>query len=82
MQIWDITSPEERFRFIPLIAKHQRRHPERLMFLSVFLMSMPHRSRQIGVMLALGLDVETWQRVSDELPDLIPRGMRGWRHYG
>ena len=79
--MWDITPAEERFRFFPLVVKHQRRHPERLAFLRVLLQAMPERARQIGVMLALTLDVPTWQRIAEEMPDLVPRGMSGYRRF-
>jgi hypothetical protein len=82
VQVWNVTSTTERFRFIPLITQHQRRQPDRLAFVQVFLWAMPERAKQVGTMLALGLDPATFQRVSEELPDIIPRGMTGWRHFG
>jgi hypothetical protein len=81
MQVWDVTPTEDRFRFFPLVVKHQRRHPERIAFLKLLLQAMPERSRQLGVMLALSLDMPLWQRISEELPDLIPRGMAGFQRY-
>jgi hypothetical protein len=76
------TPSEDLFRFVGLVARHQRRHPDRLAFIKTLLWAMPERSRQIGLMLSLGLDQVTWQRVAEDLPDLVPRGMPGWRRFG
>lgn len=81
MQVWDLTPAADRFRFFPLVVKHQRRHPERIVLVKVLLQAMPERASHVGVILALGLDVATWQRISEELPDLVPRGMLGHRRF-
>ena len=49
--------------------------------LQVLLQAMPERGRQIGVMLALGLEPATWQRIAQDMPDLVPRGMSGYRRF-
>lgn len=69
------------FRFLPLVINSIRRHPERIMFVRMLLWAMPQRASQIGTMLALGVDTVMWQRISDEIPDINPRGMSGWHRY-
>ena len=42
----------------------------------------PHTPRtQFGLMLALGLDPVTWYRLKRMVPDLVPRGEAGWKHF-
>jgi hypothetical protein len=81
MQAWDMMPPEVLFRFVALVAQHQRRHPERVAFVHAMLWAMPERARQVGLILSLGLDQVTWQRLAEEMPDLVPRGMWGNRRF-
>ena len=34
-----------------------------------------------ALMLALGLDPVTWYRLKRMVPDLVPRGEAGWKHF-
>jgi hypothetical protein len=36
---------------------------------------------QFGIMLALGTDPVTWYRIKQLVPDIIPRGEAGWKHF-
>jgi len=36
---------------------------------------------QFGVMIALGCDPVTWYRLKHMVPDIIPRGEAGWKHF-
>lgn len=42
---------------------------------------MPERAQQMGVMLALGLGPVDWYRLKRLVPDIVPRGEAGWKHY-
>ena len=54
---------------------------QRTTYLRSFLMAMPERAQQIGVMVALGVDPVNWYRIRRVLPDITPRGEQGWRQY-
>lgn len=69
------------FRWLPLVVRSIRRHPERVQFVRMLLWAMPQRAAQIGAMLALGVDAVTWQRLADENPDINPRGVPGWHRH-
>jgi hypothetical protein len=36
---------------------------------------------QFGLMLAVGVDRVQWRRITDELPEIIPRGAPYWERY-
>lgn len=38
-------------------------------------------SVQFGIMLALGTDPVTWYRIKQLVPDIVPRGEAGWKHF-
>lgn len=39
------------------------------------------RAQLIGRYLALGVDAPLWERLAQAVPEIIPRGARGWRKY-
>lgn len=80
--MWRATDVLDLFRFVPLVVNSLRHHPQRLMFVRILLWAMPDRGSQIGTMLALGVDSVMFQRISDDIPDVIPRGMNGWHKFG
>ena len=43
--------------------------------------ALPLCREQFGIMLALGTDPVTWYRLRRLVPDIIPRGEAGWRHF-
>lgn len=69
-------------RFLPLVVNSIERMPLRLAFVRCVVWAMPERCEQVGMMIALGVDPVMWQRLTDEIPDITPRGMAGWSRYG
>ena len=49
--------------------------------LKTLLWAMPERAQHIGIMVALGVDEVQWVRITNELPEIIPRGAQGWERY-
>ena len=43
--------------------------------------TVPHCRPQVGLMLAVGVDAVQWRRLTDDLPELVPRGAPGWQLY-
>lgn len=54
---------------------------QRLTYIRAFLWAMPERCQQIGVMVALGTDPVNWYRIRKAIPDIIPRGESGYKHF-
>lgn len=43
---------------------------------------MPERAQQIGAILYRNVDAVMWERLRASLPDIVPRGVSGYRkHY-
>ena len=40
---------------------------------------MPERSHEIGMMIYRGVDSVEWSRLVLEIPEMIPRGLSGYR---
>jgi hypothetical protein len=66
---------------LPWVVNNLPMLPQRVRFLKTLLWALPERSQQLGFMLALGVDAVQWRRITDELPELIPRGADGWERY-
>ena len=54
---------------------------QRVRFLKTLLWAMPERAQHVGVLVALGVDEVQWVRITNELPEIIPRGAQGWERY-
>ena len=80
--MWAKTDTLDMFRFLPLVINSLRHHPQRLMFIHILLWAMPDKGAQLGTMLALGVDSVLLTRITDHIPDVIPRGMNGWHKFG
>ncbi len=42
---------------------------------------MPERAQQLGLMVYREVDDVTWVEVARDLPEVIPRGLPGYRRY-
>lgn len=43
--------------------------------------AMPERAQQLGLMVYRVVDDVTWVEVARDLPEVIPRGLPGYRRY-
>lgn len=81
-RVWEITSADRWEIIIPYIIENLPRHPQRIRYLKVLLWSMPERAHQIGAILYRNVDAVMWERLRDEVPEIVPRGESGyWRYY-
>jgi len=78
---WDMTPAPVWAEYIPWALNSLPMLQQRVRFLKTFLWAMPERAQHIGLMVACGVDDVQWRRISDELPEIIPRGARGWERY-
>lgn len=50
-------------------------------FLKTWVWAMPERAQQLGLMVYRVVDDVTWVEVARDLPEVIPRGLPGYRRY-
>lgn len=50
-------------------------------FLKTWVWAMPERAQQLGLMVYRVVDDVTWVEVARDLPEIIPRGLPGYRRY-
>lgn len=78
---WEETPAATWFHMLPFMINSIDYLPKRVRFLKTLLWAMPYRAQQFGLMLSLGVDAVQWKRITDELPELIPRGAAGWERF-
>ena len=42
---------------------------------------MPESAQHVGLMVALGVSPVMWYELSNEIPDMVPRGTPGWSRF-
>jgi hypothetical protein len=67
-------------KILPFVVNHMDIHPRRVAFLSTMVNSMPERAQLIGQMVYEGVPPSMWDRVSADVPQIIPRGVSGHWH--
>ncbi len=65
--------------FIPWVLNNQYRVKQRTIFLKTLTWAMPGRCQMIGLLASRGVTDTIWAQITQELPELIPRGLPGWR---
>merc|ERR1719231_1957530 len=76
---WDTTHYSKWCILIPWIIRNQPKHNQRILFLKTLLWSMPYRCQMIGLILYRGCNDILWSDIAQEIPEIIPRGINGWR---
>jgi hemerythrin-like domain-containing protein len=75
-----ISTPSEKFEVIvPYVLTNLPRHDQRVSYLKSLCWSVPERSQQVGAIAYRNVDSITWERLRFDIPEIIPRGTRGWR---
>ncbi|GAX15836.1 hypothetical protein FisN_2Lh445 [Fistulifera solaris] len=78
---WEITPADRWEVIIPFIVNNLPRHEQRVRYLKVLTWSLQERAQQIGAILYRHTDAVMWERLTREVPEIIPRGVPGWRRY-
>ena len=65
---------------LPFVVNNIDIHPRRVAFLTAMTSSMPERAQLIGQIVYEGVSASMWDRVSAEVPGLIPRNVQGHWH--
>ena len=79
LKVWNITNYNDWKIFIPWVLRYQPKINQRILFLKTLLWSMPERSQMIGLIVYRGINDVMWSQIKKELPEIIPRGIKGWR---
>jgi hypothetical protein len=69
------------FELVPWVLNNLPMRMQRVRYLKTFLWAVPERAQQIGTMVALGSDPVQWALLAAELPEIIPRGAKGWARF-
>ncbi|CAD7704182.1 unnamed protein product, partial [Ostreobium quekettii] len=80
-KVWNVTTGEELYFFFAWVVNWLPHFAMRVRFIKTFIWAMPEHAQLIGTMVALGVDPVQWKRLTDELPEIIPRGAPGWKRY-
>ena len=78
-KVWEATDYSKWSILIPWILRNQHKLPQRILFLKTLMWAMPYRCQQIGLIVHRGCNDVLWADIAQQLPELIPRGLNGWR---
>eukprot|EP00903_Cladosiphon_okamuranus_P016305 g15037.t1 len=78
---WDATSNRDMSEFLGWVMRSLRMRGQRTRFLKTWVWAMPERAQQLGLMVYRVVDDVTWLEVARDLPEVIPRGLPGYRRY-
>jgi tellurite resistance protein TehA-like permease len=80
-KVWEITSADRWEIIIPYVVLNLPRHMQRVRYLKVLLWSLPERAQQVGAIVYRNVDAVMWERLREDVPEMIPRGESGWWRY-
>ena len=78
-KVWSVTDYTQWSILIPWILRNQRKLPQRVLFLKTLIWAMPYRCQMIGLIVYRGCNDVLWADIAQELPEIVPRGVTGWR---
>ncbi|KAG5178888.1 hypothetical protein JKP88DRAFT_280798 [Tribonema minus] len=78
---WDATPAADLAAHVQWVTRTVPMHMQKVRCVRALCWAMPERAQLIGLMLYRGLDDATWVSVSADVPEIVPRGLPGWRQY-
>ncbi|CAN0118074.1 unnamed protein product [Ascophyllum nodosum] len=78
---WEVTSNADMSEFLAFVMTSLRARPQRTRFLKTWVWAMPERAQQLGLMVYRVVDDVTWVEIARDLPEVVPRGLPGYRRY-
>lgn len=67
-------------KILPFIVTNFEMHHNRVAFVSSFVANMPERAQLFGHWIYEGVTPALWDRISVDVPDIIPKGLPGHSH--
>ena len=78
-EVYEETPADKWAVIFPFVVKSLPHIMWKVRYVQCFLWASPYRAEEIGLALFRGCDDVTWQFISTQLPELIPRGLPGHR---
>ena len=78
-QVFEVTPSREWHSVLPWTLKNLPVPMWKVRYLRTFLWAVPDRAQEIGLIVYRGVDSALWSFLVEEIPELIPRGLSGWR---
>jgi len=76
--VWNRTSPCKWAKILPFVINFNPIHSRRVDLLRAFRWAMPEKIQVVGRMVYEGVDPLMWDRLAADVPEMIPRNVRGW----
>lgn len=80
-RVFKETDTAKLYDYIPLVLNHLPHQQQRERFVRTWLWAMPESAQHVGLMVSLGVSPVMWYQLSKEIPDIVPRGAKGWNRF-
>ena len=79
-KIWETTDAKKMMEIVPWVINNLPREEQRIKYCRAWMDAMPERCHQIGRFVYLGVSPSTWSVLRMFVPEMIPRGLKGFTH--
>lgn len=81
-RVWDLTPAKNWAIIIPFVLENLPRLPQRTLFVKALLWGLGgERAQHVGAIIYKNCDAVMWEVLIENVPEIIPRGVPGWRRY-
>mmetsp|Transcript_45104 Transcript_45104/g.107234 ORF Transcript_45104/g.107234 Transcript_45104/m.107234 type:complete len:1042 (-) Transcript_45104:236-3361(-) len=70
-QVWRVV--------LPWVIRHLALPMQRARFVKALIWALPERAQHIGEMIYRGVEDHEWCAITQDVPEIIPRGLPGWK---
>ena len=77
-QVWALTPIENWYITMPFVIQNLPHPMWKVRFIRTFIWGKPDRAQEIGLLCYRTLNSVDWEFLSKEIPEMIPRGVKGW----
>jgi hypothetical protein len=78
-EAYAVTSGDEWNVILPFVVKNLPMLPWKVKFIQCFVWADPNKAQELGLALYKGLDDTTWAFLTEKIPQLIPKGLHGYK---
>lgn len=78
-KVWDITPTEHWYQIIPYIMTNLPAPMWKVRYVKTFIWASPDRAQELGLICYRTLPSVDWAFLAKEVPEIIPRGVPGWK---
>lgn len=79
-RVWASTDARAWMEIVPWVVNNLPREEQRIKYCRAWMDAMPERCHQIGRFVYLGVAPSTWAVLRMHVPEMIPRGLKGFTH--